>query len=184
MGIEPQAPGLTLSAGDELPAFPEAPYPDDRCCRPDVESLGGLPSRQPTHGRVDDALAKIRTVCPSHSGPLVRGGKENRNDQEEQPLYVEFVFSKNALVLSVSRCLRTKHFHIHWWRGAQCLAGTPSRLDGNPPSASLFRLRDTGQLDGRRRCGEEEILSRKIAMAAIQDDLETPSPASASKLLR
>ncbi|MFC0708646.1 hypothetical protein ACFFGX_03225, partial [Azorhizophilus paspali] len=51
------------------------------------------------HGRVDDASAKIGTVCSSHSGLLVRAGEENRNDQEEQPLYVEFVFSKNALAL-------------------------------------------------------------------------------------
>jgi len=101
MGIEPQAPGLALSAGDELPAFPKAPYPDDRRRRADVESLGGLPSRQPAHGRVDDASAKIRTVCPSHSTLLVRAGEEDRNDREEQPLYVEFVFSKNALAAGV-----------------------------------------------------------------------------------
>ncbi|WP_347560336.1 helix-turn-helix domain-containing protein, partial [Azotobacter chroococcum] len=92
-----------MSAGDEFPALPKAPYPDDRRRRADVESLGGLPSRQPAHGRVDDASAKIRTVCPSHSGLLVRAGEEDRNDQEEQPLLVEFVFSKNALIAELIR---------------------------------------------------------------------------------
>jgi len=94
MRIELQAPGLALSAGDEFSAFPEAPHPDDHRRRPGVESLGGLPSRQPTHGRVDDAPAKVRTVCPSHSGLLVRAGEENRNDQEEHPCVSNSCFQK------------------------------------------------------------------------------------------
>jgi hypothetical protein len=48
-------------------------------------------------------------------------------------------------------------------------------LMGKPPSDNLFRLCDTDQLEVRHRCSEEEILGRKIAMVAIQDNLNTPS---------